>query len=51
MITHLDVGADSVAVHGNGSSNDGIDIILAAGCDVWLRAKSSTIWYVWGTVT
>ena len=50
-VTHLDVGADSVWVPGNGSSNDSIDIILAAGCDIWLQAKSSTIWYVWGTVT
>lgn len=53
MITHLDTTADEnvLHVHGNGTSNDGIDIITAAGCDIWIRAKSSTIWYVWGTVT
>ena len=38
-------------VNGNGSSNDGIDIRLAAGADIWLHAKSTTVWYVWGTVT
>ena len=57
MLTHHDTsndnsgGALNVPVHGNGTSNDSIDVLLAAGCDIWIQAKSSTIWYVWGNVT
>jgi hypothetical protein len=52
-ITHLDTTADdnSVVVHGNGTSNDFINIDVAAAFDVWIHAKSSTTWYVHGTVT
>ena len=51
MITHLDTDNAIASVHGNGSSNDGIDILVADGASIWLMAKSTTVWYVWGTVT
>jgi len=52
-ITHLDTAADenSVLVHGNGTSNDFINVDVAGAFDIWIHAKSTNTWYVHGTVT
>ena len=52
-ITHLDTTADEnvASVNGDGTGDDGIDLLLPAAADIWIRGKSSTVWYVWGTVT
>ena len=50
-ITHLDTNADNALFHGNGTSNDFVNIDVAGAFDVWVHAKSTTTWYVHGTVT
>tara|TARA_B110000902_G_scaffold227149_1_gene266267 strand:+ start:106 stop:678 length:573 start_codon:yes stop_codon:yes gene_type:complete len=58
-ITHLDTTADgastttasNILFHGNGTSHDFINIDVAGAFDIWVHAKSSTLWYAWGTVT
>jgi len=51
MVTHLDTDNAIASVHGNGSSNDSIDVLAADGASLWFLGKSSTVWYVWGTIT
>ena len=57
MITHHDTDADSsgsalnVGVWGNGTSHDLLTLNVPAGYDITLIAKSTTVFYITGTVT
>ena len=51
MITHLDTDADNVGVWANGTSHDQLQINVPAGYDITLIAKSTTVYYITGTVT
>ena len=35
----------------NEDFDDSIDVIQADGASLWFLGKSSTVWYVWGTIT
>ena len=53
-IFHHDTDADSsggalnVIAHGNGSSNDVISLTTGYCADIWIHARSTTVWNVWG---
>ena len=53
-IFHHDTDADSsggalnVIAHGNGSSNDVITLTTGYCADIWIHARSTTVWNVWG---
>ena len=52
-ISFLDTTADdnSVAVFADGNSNDVLELNVLEACDLHFLSKSTTEWYVWGTVT
>ena len=50
-VTHHDTnetGQTTSMVYGDGDSNDVFNLQLAQGCDIYIRGKSSTAWYIWG---
>ena len=53
-VMHHDTDADSsgaalnVPVFGDGDSNDVFNLQLGAYANVWIHAKSTTAWYIWG---
>ena len=53
VITHIetDAGAANVPVWGNGTSHDLLTLNVPAGYDITLIAKSTTVFYITGTVT
>ena len=57
MITHHDTSDDdsagplNVGVWANGTTHDRLQINVPAGYDITLIAKSTTVWYVMGSVT
>ena len=51
MITHLATGGNAAGVWGNGSSHDKLQINVPAGYDITLIAKSTTVYYITGSVT
>ena len=53
MITHLDTTADEnvEGVWANGTSHDHLRVNVPAGYDITLIAKSTTVFYITGTVT
>ena len=52
-ITHLDTTADEnvTAVISDGDSNDTMTLKVLEGLDLHCLALSTTVWYIWGTVT
>ena len=50
-ITFLDTDNAISAVHGNGTNHDQLQINVPAAYDLHICAKSTTVWYIWGTVT
>ena len=48
--TNSDAAGDTDIVFGNGSADDHFSIVNAKHADFWLLGKSSTVWYIWGSV-
>ena len=38
----------TAAVFGDGSADDVFTLPTSSGMDLWLHAKSTTVWYIWG---
>lgn len=49
-LTHLDTNADNLEVYSNGSSNSKITQPAAFKINIHLVSKSTTEWYLWGTI-
>jgi len=47
-VVNHDVGASPAMVFGDGSAEDVFTLPTGEGMDLWLHAKSTTVWYIWG---
>ena len=50
-ITFLDTDNEVSAVHGNGTNHDQLQVNVPAAFDITYVGRSSTVYYVYGTVT
>ena len=50
-ITFLDTDNEVSAVHGNGTSHDQLQVNVPAAFDITYVGRSTTVYYVYGTVT
>ena len=50
-ITFLDTDNEVSGIWGNGTNHDQLQINVPATYDIHICAASTTVWYIWGTVT